>query len=53
MDAGIQLRIRDMFFSGNVVQVHVLTTISNVKQWKATQVEITLYYQINDLKCRF
>ncbi len=37
MDAGIQLRIRGHVLSGNVVQVHVLTTISNVKQWKATQ----------------
>lgn len=36
MDAGIQLRIKGHVLSENVVQVHVLTTISNVKQWKAT-----------------
>ena len=36
IDAGIQLKIKGKIVSDNIINTHIYTAISNIKQWKAT-----------------
>ncbi|MDD5456965.1 MAG: type II and III secretion system protein [Candidatus Margulisbacteria bacterium] len=36
IDAGIQLKIKGKIVSDNIINTHIFTAISNIKEWKAT-----------------
>ncbi len=37
MDCGLQMKIKGKVISENIVQTHIFTNISNIKEWKALQ----------------